>query len=190
MNSNSQYSVPGIRLVMPYLIALLSTLLPVSVQATDPEPVYYQDCAYIEFDDIDNDALTRNEEIALIDENFFAALDRSAECMNSAAATGAGKIGDAAGNAGGGQGAAGGQSGNAGSSGQASGSGSPVPIAEQQQNPQQTTDTTKGIDTQRGTSSGGSSAVCDAVKEGLASATTQAEKEHWQGLAAEYGCQS
>jgi hypothetical protein len=34
----------------------------------------------------------------------------------------------------------------------------------------------------------GSSAVCDAVKQGYESATTENEKKHFQELMTEYGC--
>lgn len=167
------------------LIIALSYLVANSVYATNPEPIYYQDCAYLEFDTIDNDALTRDEEIALVDENFFAALDRTAECMNQAATAGAGRIGDAAGSSGAGAAGAAGAITSVGS-GRASGSQTQQPVT--QTTPQTQSGDTTGIDTQRGNAKRGSSAVCDAVKEGLASATTPAEETHWQNLSAEYGC--
>lgn len=179
--------MPGIEKVFWSLTVALSYFVANSVYATDPEPIYYQDCAYLEFGDIDNDALTRDEEIALIDEDFFAALDRTAECMNQAATAGAGRIGDAAGSQTAGQGA--GAAGATPRVGSGSASGT-----QTESSPTQTTQQTKGgdttgVDTQREGAKRGSSAVCDAVKEGLASATTQSEQQHWQKLSAEYGCQ-
>ena len=159
-----------------------------SLYATEPEPIYYQDCAYLEFDNIDSETLTRDEEIALVDENFFAALDRTAECMNQAAAAGAGRIGDAAGSQNAGQSA--GATGTAGAMQNVGDGSAPATQTEQSQTTQQTKrGDTSGIDTERDAAKSGSSAVCDAVKEGLAEATTQAEKTHWQNLKTEYGCQ-
>ncbi|WP_322406318.1 hypothetical protein U0358_11155 [Idiomarina sp. PL1-037] len=142
----------------------------------------YSDCAYIEFDDVDPSSLTLQERIALEEAALFASLDDSAECMEEATASASGSLADAA--SGSGSGAAGGVSGSAGSSGN-----SEANSSEQQQSastaPESAVETK---DHQRGNTGSGSSAVCDAVKEGMASATTEAEKEHFKGLMAEYGC--
>lgn len=143
----------------------------------------YSDCAYIEFDDVDPSTLTLQERIALEEAALFASLDDSAECMEEATASASGSLADAA--SGSGSGAAGGASGAAGSSGN-----SEANSSEQQQQSTSTASETsvETKDHQRGNTGSGSSAVCDAVKEGMASATTEAEKEHFKGLMAEYGC--
>lgn len=142
----------------------------------------YSDCAYIEFDDVDPSTLTLQERIALEEAALFASLDDSAECMEEATASASGSLADAA--SGSGSGAAGGASGSAGSSGN-----SEANSSEQQQSTSTASETSvETKDHQRGNTGSGSSAVCDAVKEGMASATTEAEKEHFKGLMAEYGC--
>ncbi|WP_404397389.1 hypothetical protein [Idiomarina loihiensis] len=142
----------------------------------------YSDCAYIEFDDVDPSTLTLQERIALEEAALFASLDDSAECMEEATASASGSLADAA--SGSGSGAAGGVSGSAGSSGN-----SEANSSEQQQSASKAPESAvETKDHQRGNTGSGSSAVCDAVKEGMASATTEAEKEHFKGLMAEYGC--
>lgn len=139
----------------------------------------YSDCAYIEFDDIDPTTLTLQERIALEEAALFASLDDSAQCMEEATASASGSLADKA--SGGGSGAGGG----------ASGSGASAQMESEEQESTSTA-SESSVDTKdhkRGNRGSGSSAVCDAVKEGLASATTEAEKEHFKGLMAEYGCQ-
>jgi len=141
----------------------------------------YSDCAYIEFDDIDPSTLTLQERIALEEAALFASLDDSAECMEEATASASGSLADAA---------SGGGSGAGGSAGSGSSGSSEANSSEQQQQATSTA-SESSVDTkdhERGNSGSGSSAVCDAVKEGMASATTEAEKEHFKGLMAEYGC--
>ena len=141
----------------------------------------YSDCAYIEFDDIDPSTLTLQERIALEEAALFASLDESAECMEEATASASGSLADAASGAGSGAG------GSAGSG--SSGSREANPSEQQQQAASAASESSVDTkDHERGNSGSGSSAVCDAVKEGMASATTEAEKEHFKGLMAEYGC--
>lgn len=150
--------------------------------AAEAQEKSYSDCAYIEFDDVDPSTLTLQERIALEEAALFASLDNSAECMEEATASASGSLADAA--SGSGSGAAGGASGSA-----DSGAGGQMDSEQQQQST--STASESSVDTkdhQRGNSGSGSSAVCDAVKEGMASATTEAEKEHFKGLMAEYGC--
>jgi len=153
------------------------------LSASNAQEINYSDCAYIEFDDVDPSTLTLQERIALEEAALFASLDDSAECMEEATASASGSLSEAA--SGGGSGAAGGASGSDGSSGDSGANSS------EQQQQSTSTASESSVDTkdhQRGNTGSGSSAVCDAVKEGMASATTEAEKEHFKGLMAEYGC--
>lgn len=147
----------------------------------DAQEKSYSDCGYIEFDDVDPSTLTLQERIALEEAALFASLDDSAECMEEATASASDSVADAA---------SGGGSGSGGSAGTGSSGASEANSSEQQQQATSTA-SESSVDTkdhQRGNSGSGSSAVCDAVKEGMASATTEAEKEHFKGLMAEYGC--
>nr|WP_282444727.1 hypothetical protein [Idiomarina sp. ATCH4] len=150
-----------------------------AVGVADAQEKSYSDCAYIEFDDVDPSTLTLQERIALEEAALFASLDESAECMEEATASASGSLADASSGAGAG-----------GSAGSGSSGSSEANPSEQQQQAASTA-SESSVDTkdhERGNSGSGSSAVCDAVKEGMASATTEAEKEHFKGLMAEYGC--
>lgn len=165
-----------------YVPVCFLAVLCLSNGAAEAQEKSYSDCAYIEFDDVDPSTLTLQERIALEEAALFASLDNSAECMEEATASASGSLADAA--SGSGSGAAGGASGSA-----DSGAGGQMDSEQQQQST--STASESSVDTkdhQRGNSGSGSSAVCDAVKEGMASATTEAEKEHFKGLMAEYGC--
>lgn len=141
----------------------------------------YSDCSYIDFDDVDPSTLTLQERIALEEAALFASLDESAECMEKATESAAGELAEAA---------ATGASG-AGISGAASSNTNSEANDENQQASNSTTSesSANNNDKERGNKERGSSAVCDAVQEGMASATTEAEKEHFKGLMSEYGCQ-
>lgn len=164
-----------------YAAVFFPAVLCLSSGVAEAQEKSYSDCAYIEFDDVDPSTLTLQERIALEEAALFASLDDSAECMEEATASASGSLADAAS----GSGAAGGASGSDGSSGNSGANSS------EQQQQSTSTASESSVDTKdhkRGNSGGGSSAVCDAVKEGMASATTEAEKEHFKGLMAEYGC--
>ena len=168
---------------MVYASACVCLVLLLTNGVAEAQETHYSDCAYIEFDDVDPSTLTLQERIALEEAALFASLDESAACMDEAAASASGSLADAA--SGGGSGVAGGASGSAGSGGSGANS-----SEEHQQSA--STSSESAVDTKdhkRGNRGSGSSAVCDAVKEGMASATTEAEKEHFKGLMAEYGCQ-
>ncbi|MBJ7266712.1 hypothetical protein [Idiomarina abyssalis] len=165
-----------------YASVSLFVALGLTSEMSEAQETGYSDCSYIEFDDVDPSTLTLQERIALEEAALFASLDESAECMEAATASAADNLAEAAAGSSG----AGGASGSTGSSaGGATGS-------ETQQQSSSAVSESSSVDTKdhkRGNSGSGSSAVCDAVKEGMASATTEAEKEHFKGLMAEYGCQ-
>lgn len=163
-----------------YAAVCFPAVLCLSSGVAEAQEKSYSDCAYIEFDDVDPSTLTLQERIALEEAALFASLDDSAECMEEATASASGSLADKA--SGGGSGAGGG----------ASGSGANTQTESEEQQQSTSTASESSVDSKdhkRGNSGSGSSAVCDAVKEGMASATTEAEKEHFKGLMAEYGCQ-
>lgn len=145
----------------------------------DRGPVYYSDCAYIEFEQIDSSHMTRAEQLAAMDADFEKSLNASEQCMDEAVSVSAGRLA---------------QSGASGSAGQGNGSAAPTEAqtAQAQEQTQQQSQQQAAADpskTHQGGQSGpGSSAVCDAVNQGLASATTDAEKQHFEALQTEYGC--
>jgi hypothetical protein len=158
-----------------------------NVFATAASPVNYGDCAYIEFKDVDPTELTKQERIDLLNADLFASLDKSEKCMHKAAISGAGKIG-----------AKGAKGAKGGGNDQAIGLGT---VSVDASNDAQVTDgqsqrqaiptssnTTSDNDNRRGPKTGGSSAVCEAINQGLTSATTDSEKEHFKGLKKQYGC--
>jgi hypothetical protein len=146
------------------------------VFATEESVINYGDCAYIEFKDVDPAELTKQERIDLLNADLFTSLDKSEKCMKKAVISGAGNIGA-----------------KGGGNDQASGQGNvSVDASDDGQSQSQTiptsSSTTSDNDNRRGSKTGGSSAVCDAVNQGLASATTDSEKEHFKGLKKQYGC--
>jgi hypothetical protein len=148
---------------------------------------YYSDCSSFTFRDIDSALLTREEQLALMEQDLFDNLNRSEACLNDANQTAAQRLGAA----GGGAGEGGGSGANAGA-----GNGERAEVAAAQQtaaneptdmqSSQPPSETSKKhVSGQRAS---GSSAVCDAVQQGLSAATTDAEKEHFQRLSKDYGC--
>jgi hypothetical protein len=155
-----------------------------SVFATEASPVNYGDCAYIEFKDVDPAELTKQERLDLLNADLFASLDKSEKCMQKAAISSAGKIGAKGAKDGGNDQAVG--QGNV--SVDASNDAQVAVGQSQRQIIPTSSDTTSDNDNRRGPKTGGSSAVCEAVNQGLTSATTDSEKEHFKGLKKQYGC--
>lgn len=148
----------------------------------------YSDCSQINFSDIDGRELTREELIKRMDDDFEANLSKSEKCMAEAVASGAGRLGGAGGS-GAGTGAGAGSNGSssaAGSSNTSADSSSGTDSQQSQQN--QSATGASSAEQQKGKGGQGSSSVCDAVKQGLTSATTDAEKQHFRGLMEQYGC--
>lgn len=163
------FAVAGVSL----LGASLNTL------AGDQDPVYYSDCAYIEFEQIDSAQLTRAEQLAAMDADFEKSLNASEQCMDEAVSAGAGRLAQSGASGGAGQG----------NDSTASTEAQTTQAQEQTQQQSQQQAAADPSKTHQGGQSGpGSSAVCDAVNQGLASATTDAEKQHFEALQTEYGC--
>lgn len=159
-------------------------------QTTDLPPTnsggtYYSDCSTFTFRDIDSALLTREEQLALMEQDLFDNLNRSEACLNDATQASAQRLAAA----GGGSGAGGGP--DAGAEG---GDSAEMAAAQQASNKDPTDMQSTSSPSERskqhvsGQRASGSSAVCDAVRQGLSTATTDAEKEHFQQLSKDYGC--
>lgn len=149
----------------------------------------YSDCSQINFNDIDSRELTREELIKRMDDDFEANLSKSEKCMAEAVASGAGRLGGTGGSGAGTGAGAGSSTGNsaAGSSNTSADSSSSGTDSQQSQQNQNAA-SASSAEHQKGKGGQGSSSVCDAVKQGLTSATTDAEKQHFRGLMEQYGC--
>lgn len=173
-----------------YGIAVFSLTLPACAQqaVTAATPVTknsiaYGDCALIDFKDIDSSALTKAELVQKMDQDFVNNLNNSEKCMAEAINAGAGRIS-----------AAGAGAGNtedvAAMANQAAGQAQSESLANQQAQASKeasNSNSTSAV-TKKGQGQSGSSAVCDTVKQGLAAATTDSEKQHFQDLMNQYGC--
>ena len=168
------------RFTSPFILfALISSFFGVSLDVH----AQYQDCSVITFDDVNTDTMTRQERIAAMDSLLFDALNQSEKCMSEAAQSSAEKVAGAAGGAGAG-----------GGNQSASGSASSAQNSAQSEHSDTSSVTSANPpsdaskQSEGGEASAGSSAVCDAVKEGLEAATTDAEVTHFEGLKQQYGC--
>ncbi|MCF4010659.1 hypothetical protein [Rheinheimera sp. UJ63] len=142
----------------------------------------YGDCALIDFKDIDSSALTKAELVQKMDLDFADNLNKSEKCMAEAINSGAGRISEV-GTGGGNTGAA------ASTSNQAAGETQSESTANQQAKGEQESASSPSAVTKKDQGQSGSSAVCETVKQGVASATTDNEKKHFQALMTQYGCQ-
>ncbi|WP_052750263.1 hypothetical protein [Arsukibacterium sp. MJ3] len=140
----------------------------------------YSDCTLINFNDIDKTKLTKAELLQKMEQDFADNLNNSEKCMAAAASGAAGKVGAAGGSSGDAGDSAGGQ-GNTGLAQATSDANEDMQGAQQSASAPSKT-------SERGKVKQGSSAVCDTVKQGLDSATTDSERKHFQDLMAQYGC--
>ncbi|WP_194756584.1 hypothetical protein [Aliidiomarina indica] len=147
-------------------------------------PYFFSDCSHLIFDSREGEELTRAERIAVLNADIEANLGQHEACMAAAAAAGQDRVSSA--------GAAGGASGSADSSQQAT---QAQQTSEDENEQSEETDTSERASAdpsrqhQGSERQAGSSAVCDAIKTGLDEAATESEKEHFEALAKEYGCQ-
>lgn len=142
----------------------------------------YGDCALIDFKDIDSSALTKAELVQKMDQDFVDNLNNSEKCMVDAINSGVGSISAV--------GAGAGNSGDAAATGnQAAGTAQSENTANQQALGGQEAASSQSAVTKKSQGQPGSSAVCDTVKQGLAAATTDSEKKHFQDLMTQYDCQ-
>ncbi|WP_334012532.1 hypothetical protein [Alteromonas sp. S167] len=155
--------------------------------------VSYGDCAYVDIGEVDESTLTREEIIKRMEENLFAGLDNTEECMKAAVATSSKKIGDAAGGV---TGFGGNQASDSSGSIEASSSGQPGNYVGSGGEADQDQSNSNSENNSGAASSGsspnsvttGNSAVCDTVSRGLAEVKTDEEKAHWSGLSQKYNC--
>lgn len=167
------------RLNMLPLIALMSVG---SVIAQDNEEVLYGDCGYIQFTDVSDEELTEEEKLRKLDNDFEDALSRSEKCLKTAIDSSNKKLAQAAGAGG--------------STGGGTGNNAPIVTEEgtdkenQSPNPNTSKDTRSAPSAphQTGKPTTGASAVCEAVIQGLNSATTDNEKQHFEKLVEQYKC--
>ncbi|MGM0526717.1 MAG: hypothetical protein ACQEQ8_11075 [Pseudomonadota bacterium] len=162
-----------------FACALLYVIAPLTISA-ELDPVRYGDCSYVDLGEVDDTHMTREEKAQALEMELFSSLDKSEACMSAAAAQGAEEVADAAGGAGN-------------TAGTLDGTDADDSTSDSSQQASETAEVQSGSpenskDSDRGQASKGSSAVCDAVATGLANATTEAEKEHFQQLKNEYGC--
>jgi hypothetical protein len=170
-----------------FSFSLILLTLPACAQQAVPmapaagEITSYGDCSLIDFKDIDGSELTKAELLERMDADFAANLNQSEKCMAEAINSGAGRISAA------GAGASGVAEAAAGTNEQAAQSAS----TEQTQNADSAkeSDSSPSKATQKGKAEQGNSAVCETVKQGLAGATTEAEKKHFSALMTQYGCE-
>lgn len=172
-----------------FSLAIFSLTLPACAQqpVTAAAPVTknstaYGDCALIDFKDIDSKTLTKAELVQKMDQDFADNLNNSEKCMAEAINTGTGRMS-----------AAGAGAGNAGdvavTGNQAIGAAQSESSTGQQAQGGSEAASSPSAVTKRGQGQPGSSAVCDTVKQGLAAATTDSERKHFQDLMTQYGCQ-
>ncbi len=141
---------------------------------------YYNDCSNLAFKNTDNSQLTKQEELAALEQDFFEVLNQNEACMTQAVAASNGRVGSA----GSGQGAEG--SGKSSEGSQAVNNVQSSPTANQQvshstQQHQISGRTGKGLKS-------GSTSICATVKEALANATTESETEHFESMMKQYNC--
>lgn len=180
----------GISVAFPLVMVLTDTGC---AHAQQNKSISYGDCAYVDVGEVDESTLTREEIIKRMEENLFAGLDNTEECMKAAVATSSKKIGDAAGGVtgfGGNQASVSSGSIEARSSGQSgnyAGSGGEADQAQSNSNSaSNSSEASSGSSPNSVTT--GNSAVCDTVSRGLAEANTDKEKAHWSGLSQKYNC--
>lgn len=151
--------------------------------ANNEAEVLYGDCGYLQFNDIDGEELTEEEKLALLDSDFEEALNRSEKCLKTAIDNSNQKLAQA----GGGGAAGGGGTDGAPVTAEQSSDSDDVEEASQESNQSRSAPSTPH---QKGKKIGGASAVCDAVLQGLDSATTDSEKAHFKKLSDQYQCKS
>lgn len=160
-------------------------VLVVSVQVVAPafafqDDVLYGDCGYLQFEDVDDTLLTKEEKLGLLDDDFESALNRSEKCLKTAVENSNQELAQA--------GAENGSSGGGSDAAVTESSGEPKQEVNQSRQTEQTVESGESDPHQRGEQKSGSSAVCDAVTQGLQSASTASEREHFEKLAKQYQC--
>lgn len=163
-----------------FTFALSASVMTIAPSFAVQDEVLYGDCGYLQFEDVDNELLTKEEQLELLDKDFESALNRSEKCLKTAVEN----SNEALAKTGGG----------AGSSGGGTDDLSSISSVESEQALETTRETNSTTESQtsdthpRGEQTSGASAVCDAVNQGLKSASTPSEREHFEKLAKQYQC--
>ncbi|MCH8493247.1 MAG: hypothetical protein LAT53_08445 [Idiomarina sp.] len=146
------------------------------------QPVYFSDCSHLLFDSRGREELTRAERIRMMDTDIKSNLSNYERCIEAALDSNRERLSEAS-------------SPPAGSAAGAETTGIEQTVAESVSSEdesatedQTVSPTAPSQQHTRGQRQQGSSSVCDAIRAGLESATTDKEKEHFQSLAKEYGC--
>jgi hypothetical protein len=170
------------------LIASLYSHAEPVAKAIQTELKHHASCQGIQFQSIDMDELTQQERIELKEKVLKASLNNQAECLDETMQEQQSRLSQAA------------QQG-ANTQVETTGSVSTDIATSEQTNPRSSTNnenkpmshksqshTSQSKSHPTGKPVGGSSAVCEAIKQGMTTAATETEKRHFEGLAKEYGC--
>ena len=146
------------------------------------QPVFFSDCSHLLFDSRGREELTRAERIRMMDTDIKSNLSSYERCIEAALENNRERLSEAS-------------SPPAGSTSGAETTEIEQTVAEsvnsedESATEEQTESPTAPSQPHvRGQRQGGSSSVCDAIRAGLESATTDKEKGHFQSLAKEYSC--
>ncbi|MFC0116556.1 hypothetical protein [Pseudoalteromonas xiamenensis] len=157
-----------------------------NIQTSTPnKPSYYRDCSVMKFEDIDESELTQAERILLKEQKLEASLNSSAECMDEAMQSNQERLRESNSRSGESSSIGDGQAKEQNEESLSEDMNS-VSSQHKETSATQTSNSKQHI---KGKVSGGSSAVCDAIKQGLAQAKTDKEKQHFGKLAKEYRCE-
>jgi hypothetical protein len=148
---------------------------------------HYSACQGIQFASVDMSELTQQEQIELKEKSLQASLNNQAECLDETMNEHQSRLNSASGTL------------STGQDMQLNDSTSAESLASDTANDLQSSKPLERVVTSQskttqskshsiGQKTSGASAVCDAIKQGLAKATTEAEKRHFEGLVKEYGC--
>lgn len=158
---------------------LLPTLAASASETAAPlKPVYFSDCSHLLFDSRGREELTRAERIRMMDTDIKSNLGNYELCIAAALNSSRERLSEV--------------SPPAGAQSSSMAQTSAVTLAENEDE-EATEEQAKRASAPskphvQGQRQGGSSSVCDAIRAGLESATTDKEREHFQSLATEYGC--
>jgi hypothetical protein len=153
---------------------------------------HFSACQGIQFEAIDTSELTQQERIELKEKGLKASLNNQAECLDETMNEQQSRLNAASGQ----------QSGGldmqvkdpsstealAAESSKDLQSIEPLDKTDKSQSKTTQSKSTQSKSHPIGQKASGASAVCDAIKQGLAKATTETEKRHFEGLVKEYGC--
>ncbi|RUO20851.1 hypothetical protein CWE08_07045 [Aliidiomarina iranensis] len=146
------------------------------------DSAFYVDCSHLVFDNFFTEELTRGERITLLNANIEANVGNYQACRSAANEAAQERMV------------------NAGSVGVAENSGAALasetlealadePIETTAENEEIVRPAEASRNHSAGSGSGGTSTVCDAIKQGLERASTESEKAHFEKLKNDYGCQ-